>query len=122
MAIKLDHINIRTNDTQAVSDTLVRLLGLEVGYRPPFTSEGFWLYGNGHPIVHISRRDYVPGDDTGALDHVAFKDDDFDGLTGRLEADGIDYELRVVPDTGVRQVFFKVNHEIKVEIDYDPAA
>ena len=121
MAIKLDHINIRTDNPEAVKDTFERLLGLEVGYRPPFPSKGTWLYGSGYPILHVSERDYVPGDDTGGLDHIAFKDDDYDGLIERLEADGIDYTDRVVPDTGVRQVFFKVNHEIKVEVDFDPA-
>ena len=55
------------------------------------------------------------------MDHIAFKDDDYDGLIERLKADGIDYTDRIVPDTGVRQVFFKVNHEIKVEVDFDPA-
>ena len=121
MAITLDHINIRTDNPEAVRDTFERLLGLEVGYRPPFSSKGIWLYGSGYPILHVSGRDYVPGDDTGGLDHIAFKDDDYYGLIERLKAEGIDYEDRVVPDTGVRQVFFKVNHEIKVEVDFDPA-
>ncbi len=122
MAITLDHINIRTNDLEAVSETLVRTLGLEAGHRPPFKTEGIWLYGNGYPIVHLSKRDFVPGDDTGAVDHIAFKDDDFDGLTARLEAEGIDFDLRVVPASGVRQVFFKVNHDVKIEVGFDPAA
>ena len=121
MAITLDHINIRTDNPEAVRDPLERLLGLEAGYRPPFATKGIWLYGSGYPIVHVSKRDYVPGQDTGGLDHIAFKDDDYDGLIDRLETDGIDYTDRVVPDTGIRQVFFKVNHEIKVEVDFDPA-
>ena len=121
MAITLDHINIRTDNPEAVRDTLERLLGLEAGYRPPFATKGIWLYGSGYPIVHVSKCNYVPGQDTGGLDHIAFKDDDYDGLIGRLEADDIDYTDRVVPDTGVRQVFFKINDEIKVEVDFDPA-
>ena len=121
MAITLDHINIRTDNPEAVRETLERLLGLEAGYRPPFATKGIWLYGSGYPIVHVSKCNYVPGQDTGGLDHIAFKNDDYDGLIGRLEADGIDYTDRVVPDTGVRQVFFKINDEIKVEVDFDPA-
>ena len=121
MAITLDHINIRTDNPEAVRETLERLLGLEAGYRPPFATKGIWLYGSGYPIVHVSKCNYVPAQDTGGLDHIAFKDDDYDGLIGRLEADGIDYTDRVVPDTGVRQVFFKINDEIKVEVDFDPA-
>ena len=121
MALSLDHINICTNDLEAVSKTLTRLLRLKEGYRPPFSSEGIWLYGNGYPIVHLSKSNQVPGNDTGGLDHVAFKDDDYEGLKDRLNADGVEYTDQVVPGTGVRQVFFKVNHEIKIEVDFDPS-
>ena len=120
MAIILDHINIRTNDLKSVSSKLVRLLGLEEGYRPPFLSEGVWLYGNGYPVVHISKSDQAPGNDTGSLDHIAFKDDDYEGLKSRLQLDGIEYTDYIVPNTGTRQVFFKVNHEIKIEVNFDP--
>ena len=120
MALTLDHINIRTNDIQKVRRTLVRLLHLEEGYRPPFSTEGIWLYSNGSPIVHLSKREQVPGNDTGGLDHIAFKDDDYEGLKTRLDSEGVNYTDRVVPQTGVRQVFFKINHEIKIEVDFDP--
>ena len=122
MALTLDHINIRTNDLEAVSKTLVRLLGLKKGYRPPILTEGIWLYGNGYPIVHLSKRDQAPGNDTGGLDHIAFKDDDYEGLKARLDADGMEYLGRVVPHTGIRQVFFKVHHHIKIEVDFNPAS
>ena len=121
MALTLDHINIRTNDVKAVSNTLVRLLKLKEGYRPPFSTDGIWLYGNDYPIVHLSKRDRAPGDDTGGLDHIAFKDDDYEGLKARLDEDGVEYTDREVPDTGVRQVFFKISHEIKIEVDFAPA-
>ena len=52
--MKLDHINIRTNDLEGVKDTLVRLLELEVGDRPPFSFSGYWLWGSGHPGVHLT--------------------------------------------------------------------
>lgn len=119
--MKLDHININTDDLEGVKDALVRLLRLEVGDRPPFKFPGYWLYGAGHPIVHLTQRDSDPGDSTGALDHVAFKGDDFDGLVSRLEKDGIEFDPRVVPDSGIRQVFFNINHGIMVEVDFDPA-
>ena len=120
MAIALDHINIRTGDISAVKETLVRLLLLKEGFRPPFPTEGVWLYGGGGPIVHLSKGENKDGDDTGALDHIAFKDDDYEGLKARLEREQIDYIERIVPETGVRQVFFTVNHQIKIEVDFDP--
>ena len=120
MALTLDHINIRTHDLKSVRDKLVRLLHLEEGYRPPFPNQGIWLYGNGYPIVHLTELDQKPGNDTGGLDHIAFKDDDYEGLKARLEAEGVKYTDREVPDTGVRQIFFKINHEIKIEVDFYP--
>ncbi len=118
--MKLDHFNIRTDDLDGVKDALIRLLCLEVGERPPFKFPGYWLYGAGYPIVHLTERNSDPGNSTGALDHIAFKDNDFNALIVRLEKSGIEYNPRTVPGSGVRQVFFKINHDILVEVDFDP--
>jgi catechol 2,3-dioxygenase-like lactoylglutathione lyase family enzyme len=120
--MKLDHINITTNDPEGVRDSLVRYLCLEVGHRPQFKNPGYWLYEEGYPIVHLTKRGSDPGNSTGALDHIAFKDDDYDGLISRLTQDGIEYEPRVVQESGIRQVFFKINHDVKIEVDFDPAS
>ena len=120
MDLTLDHINICTNELEVVRDTLVRLLGLEQGYRPPFPMEGVWLYGNGYPIVHLSKRKEDPGNDSGSVDHIAFKGSDYEALKKRLDLDGVGYVEKIVPVTGVRQVFFRVNHELKIEVDFSP--
>ena len=120
--MKLDHINIRTSDPEGVKDTFIRLLGLEVGDRPPFSFPGYWLWGNGHPIVHLTVEEGEPGPNTGALNHVAFWGEDYDGLVARLTQDGISYEDRVVPGSGVRQVFFRIHHHIMIEVGFDPAS
>lgn len=119
--MELDHINIRTNELETVKDALLDLLGLEAGPRPDFPFPGYWLYGNGRAIVHLTVRQDDPGLGTAALDHVAFKDDDLDGLIARLGNQDIEYDLRVVPGSGVRQVFFKITHDVKLEVDF-PAA
>ncbi len=118
--MRLDHINIRTNDLETVKDDLVSILKLEVGDRPPFPFPGYWLYNEGHPVVHLTVTDTDPGTDTGALDHVAFHDEDFEGLTGRLKDNDIDYDLRIVPGSGVRQIFFKSSHDVMIEVDFAP--
>ena len=120
--MKLDHINIRTNDIEGVKDAFVRFLRLDVGYRPPFKTQGYWLYGEEYPIIHLTKTDNDPGNSTGALHHVAFKGDDFDSLIARLEQDGIEHDKRVVPVSGVRQIFFKINHNIMVEVDFNSAS
>ena len=118
--MKLDHINIRTNDLEGVKDTLVRLLELEVGDRPPFSFTGYWLWGNGHPVVHLTEDEDDPGISTGALNHVAFRGNDHAGLTSRLQKEGISFDNRVVPGSGARQVFFKIHHNIMIEVGFDP--
>jgi catechol 2,3-dioxygenase-like lactoylglutathione lyase family enzyme len=56
MITGLHHINLRA--PAALLDTLRDfyrdVLGLTVGPRPDFGSEGYWLYAGGHPIVHLS--------------------------------------------------------------------
>ena len=119
--MRLDHINVRTDDLESVRCAFTDILGLTEGARPPFPNAGHWLYGEGRPIVHLSGTDASPpGQSTGALDHIAFQDDDFDGLMARLDGAGIDYEKRTVPGSGVRQVFFRIAHGIRIEVGFPP--
>ncbi len=121
--MRLDHINVRTDDLESVKQAFTDILGLTEGARPPFPKPGHWLYGEGRPIVHLSSTDAdAAGQSTGALDHIAFEDDDFDGLIGRLESAGIGYDLRTVPGSGVRQVFFHIACGIRIEVDFAPQA
>jgi len=119
--MKLDHMTIHSNNLEAVKESLMRLLLLEDGPRPAFEPYGYWLYGEGYPIVHLTAMDTNPGDSTGALDHVSFKDDDYDGLKSRLQQDAVEYREQVVPGTGVRQVFFIIQHQVEIEVDFPPA-
>ncbi|MEQ8318943.1 MAG: VOC family protein [Rhodospirillales bacterium] len=119
--MKLDHINIWTDDLDATTTFFADILGLENGFRPPFKFPGAWLYGDKDTpaIVHLVATAPESGG-TGALDHVAFKDTDFDGLKQRLDAHGYDYEVRVIPDTGDRQVFFVAPFGLKIEVNFPP--
>lgn len=121
--MRLDHINVRTDDLASVKQAFTDILGLTEGERPPFPNPGHWLYGEGRPIVHLSGTDAPSsGLSTGALDHIAFHDDDFDGLIARLDDAGIDYESRTVPGSGARQVFFHIPCGIRIEVGFAPKA
>ncbi len=120
MSVSLDHINIRTDDLEGVKNNLVEVLGLEIGERPPFPFPGYWLYGEGRPIVHLTTCDDSPEPITGALDHIAFKGSSFDSLIARLNERDISFESKTVPGSGMRQVFFKINHNISIEVAFDP--
>ncbi|MGJ3258438.1 MAG: VOC family protein [Rhodospirillales bacterium] len=119
--MKLDHINVWTDDLAATTAFFTDILGLEVGFRPDFRFPGAWLYGDGGgpAIVHLVEAAPEKGG-TGPLDHIAFRGDDFDGLTARLKERGFEYEVRVIPNTGDRQVFFVAPFGLKIEVNHPP--
>jgi len=119
--MKLDHINIVTPDLDAAIAFFDDILGLKVGPRPSFRFPGAWLYGDANvpALIHLNQGDETPGP-TGNLDHVAFKGEDFDGLLEKLTSRGYEYDSRVVPGTGLRQVFFMSPFGVKIEVDFDP--
>lgn len=121
--MRLDHINIATPDVAVTAKFFEDTLGMKEGFRPPFPTPGAWMYGDDDvpAIVHISERERRDGP-TGPVDHIAFYGDDIDDLTSRLESLDIEYKLMVVPDTGVRQIFFMAPFGLKIEVDFAPAA
>lgn len=120
--MKLDHINVVTDDLAATTAFFVDVIGLDVGFRPPFLFAGAWLYGDPETpaIVHLVEGTPADGG-TGPLDHVAFKGDDIDALQQRLGEHDLAYETRVIPGTGDRQVFFTAPFGIRIEVNFPPA-
>ena len=49
----LDHVNIRTNRLDEMSEFYEDVLGLKRGKRPPFEFGGAWHYCKGRAIVHL---------------------------------------------------------------------
>ncbi|WNJ99421.1 VOC family protein [Thalassospiraceae bacterium LMO-JJ14] len=120
--MKLDHINVWTDDLEGTTAFFTEVLGLEAGYRPPFKFPGAWLYGDPDTPAIVHLVEAAPQDGgTGPLDHVAFKADDFEGLKQRLEAHGYEYEVRVIPASGDRQIFFTAPFGLKIEVNFPPA-
>lgn len=113
--IALDHINIHAFDQEAVRDFLVAVLGLEEGFRPPFTFAGYWLYLDGKPLIHLQGRD--PADTgKGWVDHIAFAPFDFDRQKQRLDAAGLAYTATGIPGTGIRQLFVAGPGGLRLEL------
>jgi catechol 2,3-dioxygenase-like lactoylglutathione lyase family enzyme len=125
MAVEgVDHYTILTKDLAATRHFYCDLLGLSEGWRPPFSFPGLWLYAGGHPVVHIIAGRPIPGngDGTGAVDHVAFKAaGDVGTLQKKLEAEGFQVSSRIVPNSGIRQLFCRDPSGVQVELNYPPA-
>lgn len=119
----MNHFTVLTDDLDATLAFYAEHLGFRPGARPPFTFPGAWLYAEGgsEPILHIvagvPKKVLVPG----VIDHMAFTGRGLDGVIARLDARGVDYELRRLPEYGTWQIFFLDPNGAKVEIDFDKA-
>ncbi|MEM6665531.1 MAG: VOC family protein [Pseudomonadota bacterium] len=114
--MRIDHVNIRCSDMDATRDFLVRVMGLAVGHRPPFTSTGYWMTDEtGRACAHLVPA-RVPLNTSGAVDHVAFYFDDLAEQVGRMEREGYPIALRAVADTGLLQGFIEGPDSLKYEI------
>jgi catechol 2,3-dioxygenase-like lactoylglutathione lyase family enzyme len=117
---RMDHFTVLTKDAIATAEFYSFVLGLELGPRPNFSFPGVWLYSQHQPILHVVEKDEIPSG-AGVLDHMAFWAADLAGFVARLEARGIAYDLRRVPEggpaAGVWQLFFHDPNGARVEID-----
>src|SRR3954462_7406549 len=119
----LQHINIRCADVEATKDFYVELIGLVVGPRPPFASQGYWLYAGNDPVVHLVQKpdgEAQSGPDTGALDHIAFEGIALDATRSALKARGKVFREAVVPRDGVIQLFVPDPDGVLLELNFAP--
>ena len=118
--VTLQHVNIRCADAGRSRD-FYRLLGLVDGPRPPFASQGYWMYAGNEPIVHLVQK---PGDETpntpgtGSLDHVAFQANDLEGMRRTLKDNGIEFREQLVPRDNVVQVFVRDPEGFPLEMNF----
>lgn len=124
MAIQgMNHFTILTDDVEATRQFYCELLDLTVGWRPPFTFPGLWLYSGGYPILHViggkTRADLVPG----VLDHMAFSATGLPATAKLLKSHGIEYDLRRLANDPKAQwqMFFYDPNGARVELDFDAA-
>ena len=115
------HVNIRSADVERTRDFYVRVLGLRVGDRPPFSSIGYWLYLGNQAVVHLVQRGPADtaADGSGNLDHVAFRGVDLDATRQTLRAAGIPFREAVVPRDNTVQIFVHDPDGIKLELNFE---
>ena len=116
----IDHLNIsgRPDLIARCRDFYVDVLGLAEGYRPPFSSRGFWLYAGDRPIVHLTES--AAANEGAALDHIAFACDGADELIERLQRSGVEYQVNRVPGTEQLQLFLRDPAGVGVELNFSP--
>lgn len=103
--MQLDHATIVTADLETARRFFFDVAGLEEGARPPFSIDGYWLYANGRPVIHLidATAPAVAGKGAPRIDHIAFRlesADEWQALLQRLHAAAMPYRLAEVPRMG----------------------
>jgi catechol 2,3-dioxygenase-like lactoylglutathione lyase family enzyme len=120
MAVRgIDHINIGTHQLEATRAFFRDALGLVEGWRPDFPFGGAWLYAGDGAVVHlVDLSDAKRPSDEAALDHFAFRIDDYDEAVSRLERAGIKHRAVTVPGAPIRQIFLRDPNGVNIELNY----
>jgi len=117
----LDHINIGTDKLEETVAFFRDIMGLELGWRPDFPFGGAWLYAGQTAVVHLVElpQAKLPSREA-ALDHFAFRIDDYDTVLERLTAAGVRYQAVDIPGTEIRQINVRDPNGANIELNYRP--
>lgn len=120
---RLDHVNVRTADLDAMVEWYGRMLGMRAGPRPGFSFPGAWLYAGEQPIVHLVGRDARPGaaQEDLRIEHFAISAAGLAALVERARAAGERHEVRRVPGMPIVQVNLWDPDGNHIHVDFDAA-
>ena len=115
----LDHINIRTADLAATTALFVDVLGLAVGWRPPFPFPGAWIYcGNDATIHLVGVEELPPQEGILQLEHFAFNAVGLKDFLARLEREKVPYDGRRVQGGGGVQINVRDPDGNHIHVDF----
>ena len=137
----LEHYNIRSLDLQETIRFYEDIIGLRSGPFPGEEGKGAWLYDDrDSPVVHVTVLEkgndqaalhfiqprlakLAPGSSietsgSGALDHVAFRCEDYDGFIERIEAHGLPYHRVDMSTFHLRQLFVNDPSGVTCELNF----
>ena len=103
---RLDHINVRTANLDAMIAWYGRMLGMTTGPRPSFSFPGAWLYAGDDPVIHLVGVEAISDVESSALklEHFALSATGIRELLDRAKAAGERVDVRKVPDFPIVQV------------------
>jgi catechol 2,3-dioxygenase-like lactoylglutathione lyase family enzyme len=119
--MKLDHATIVTQDLEGARRFLCGIVGLSDGPRPPFSVNGYWLYADGRPVIHLVEATLpaLTGRASPRIDHIALRVDDaaeWAALVERMESNNVPYTLAEVPLANELQLFVSLAPGVVVEV------
>ena len=108
--MRIDHINISASIDLLAAEKrfFCDVVGLSEGFRPNFSSNGYWLYSGDKAIVHLTESN-MRGDNEqpGYFDHVAFQLTGLQTFIRRQTEMGISYTTASLDETGTTRIFLK---------------
>ena len=116
----LNHVTLLTANHQKLKDFYKNVLGLEVGWRPPFSSTGTWLYCGDVPQVHLVEISNTPQVKDIRMEHMAFSASGMQEFLDHFRENNIPYQITLVPEVGIRQVNVFDPDDNHVEIQFGP--
>ena len=118
---RLDHVNVRTANLDAMVEWYCGILGMENGARPPFPFPGAWLYAGDQAAVHLIGVDAAPPD-AGDLqiEHFALSATGLAEFVERLEQTQVPYQAVRVPGLGILQINLHDVDGNHIHIDFSP--
>jgi catechol 2,3-dioxygenase-like lactoylglutathione lyase family enzyme len=120
---RLEHVNLRTANLEAMVAWYGRVLDMHPGPRPGFSFPGAWLYVDGNPIVHLVGVETALGVDAGELrlEHFAISATGIKDLITRIEAEGLRHRLNHIKDFGILQMNLWDPDGNHIHLDFDAA-
>ncbi|MEH6549728.1 MAG: VOC family protein [Pseudomonadales bacterium] len=94
------------------------LLGLTPGPRPDFGINGYWLYANDEPILHLIEDPNRDNNAKGYFDHIALRCDHIEGILERLEKMDTKYDKFDIRDVNQTQIFLQDPAGISLELNF----
>lgn len=138
---RLEHCNIRSFDLAATIRFYEDVIGLRAGPTPGM-NRGAWLYDESDvAVVHVIDLASGNGDASlaeirhrlgelvgpldpdamkggGAIDHIAFRCDDYDAMVRRIEAQGIAYRTFDLSAYNLRQILVNDPSGVTLELNF----
>jgi glyoxylase I family protein len=108
----INHFNLRAPQPllNQLKDFYVNVVGMKVGWRPPFTFPGYWLYLENDAVLHLVETPSgspEPSKTAGTFDHVAFSCSGLKEFEARLRDIGVVYKKASVSGTAQQQLFVR---------------
>jgi len=117
----LDHVNIRTANLAPMSAFYERVLGMKSGPRPPFSFGGAWHYCGETAAVHLVEVSRQPVGKEPRVEHFAFRAKGMKTFLETLQREKIEFDIRVVPESGIQQVNVSDPDGNHIEIQFLPS-